>query len=89
MPFPLLTAGTARSSAGIRLVSVAFEQQLRPILAPAPLQWNPHEVGYWPHDMPGVKLIKPAVLFDAQTPGGGGTGPAIPTTGQIWPRGNR
>ena len=31
--------------------------------------------------------LKPAVLADAQTIGGGGT--PIPTTGQLWPRGVR
>lgn len=88
MPFPLLTTGTARTAPRVRLITGDLFQKIVRVTA-SPLQWNPHEVNRWQITAPGFKLLKPAVLIDGQTPGGGGSGPVVPTTGQIWPRGNR
>ena len=88
MPYPLIGAGTARSSS-VRVFGSSNLDLTR--FAQVSFQWNPKEVGRWSQSANGIRVLSLMMLTDGTSAigGGGGTGPVVPTTGQIWPRGNR
>ena len=81
MPYPT-PAGTNLAVSKVKVIS--SENSVRKVIAS--IKWQPGELGRIQRVTPSIRLFRSNEGY--LTPSFGSSGPVVPTSGQIWPRGN-